>query len=171
MEFNLADLFESVADAVPDYEALVCGDRRLTYAALDERATRLAHALTARGVAAGDHIGLHLFNGTEYIEGMLAAYKIRAVPVNVNYRYVEDELRYLFDDADLKVVITEPDLFDRVEAVRANGQLPQLRHVMVRGDDYEGALAAASDERDFDPGRPTTCTSCTPAARPACPRA
>jgi len=147
MEFNLADLFESVADAVPEREALVAGERRLTYGHLDERATRLAHALTERGVGAGDHIGLHLHNGTEYIEGMLAAYKIRAVPVNVNYRYVEDELRYLFDDADLKVVITEPDLAGRVDTIR--DELPKLAGVIVRGDDYESVLAAASPERDF----------------------
>jgi 3-oxocholest-4-en-26-oate---CoA ligase len=152
MEFNLADLFESVADAVPAREAFVAGERRLTYAELDERATRLAHALAERGVGAGDHIGLHLHNGSEYIEGMLAAYKLRAVPVNVNYRYVEEELRYLFDDADLLVVITEPDLRERVDAIR--GSLPKLGSVIVRGDDYEAALASVSAERDFEPRSP-----------------
>ena len=88
MEYNLADLWEAVVDAVPDREALVCGERRLTYTAADERINRLAHALAGRGVQAGDHVGLYLYNGTEYLEGMLAAFKIRAVPVNVNYRYV-----------------------------------------------------------------------------------
>src|SRR5450759_5240355 len=76
MDFNLADLWEAVVDAVPDREALICGDRRLTYAAADERINRLAHALAARGVGAGDHVALYLYNGTEYLEGMLAAYKL-----------------------------------------------------------------------------------------------
>jgi len=103
--FNLADLFEMVCDAVPDREALVAGERRFTYRTLDERANRLAHHLASAGIGRGHHVGLQLLNGTEYVEGMLACFKIRAVPINVNYRYVEDELRYLFDDADLRAVI------------------------------------------------------------------
>ena len=98
MEYNLADLWEKIVDAVPEREALVADERRLTFAQADERATRLAHALAARGVGAGDHVALYLYNGTEYLEAMFAAFKIRAVPVNVNYRYVEDELRYLLDE-------------------------------------------------------------------------
>jgi 3-oxocholest-4-en-26-oate---CoA ligase len=86
--FNIADLFEAVADAVPDHEAVVCDGRRLTFAELDDRATRLAHALPGLGVRPGDHVGLHLYNGNEYLEAMLACFKLRAVPVNVNYRYV-----------------------------------------------------------------------------------
>ena len=80
MEYNLADLWEKVADTVPDREALVCGDRRLTYADAEDRMNRLAHSLAERGVGPGDHIALYLLNGTEYLEGMLAAYKIRAFP-------------------------------------------------------------------------------------------
>ncbi|MCI0856513.1 MAG: AMP-binding protein, partial [Chloroflexi bacterium] len=83
MEFNLADLFECVVDAVPEREALICEDTRLTYAELDKRANRLAHALTKAGVKEGDHIGLYQYNGIEYMEGVLAAFKIRAVPINV----------------------------------------------------------------------------------------
>jgi len=105
MEFNLADLWERVVDAAPDAEAMVCGARRLSFAQADERINRLAHHLQAAGVGAGDHVALYLYNSTEYLEGMLAAFKIRAVPVNVNYRYVEDELRYLLTDADVKAVV------------------------------------------------------------------
>ncbi|MDQ3148204.1 MAG: AMP-binding protein, partial [Actinomycetota bacterium] len=97
MTFNLADLWEAVADHVPERTALVCGERRVTYAELDDRATRLAHWFQQKGVGQGDFVGLQLLNGPEYVEAMLAAYKIRAVPVNVNYRYVADELRYLYD--------------------------------------------------------------------------
>src|SRR5687768_2541171 len=101
LTFNLADLWEAVADQVPERVAVVTPERRLTYGELEARANQLAAWLAAQGVGAGDHVGLHLYNGTEYLEGMLAAYKLRAVPVNVNYRYVEEELRYLFADADL----------------------------------------------------------------------
>src|SRR5260370_2691413 len=149
MEWNLANLFEAVADAVPEREALVCGDVRLTYAELDERATRLANALADRGVGPGDHVGLWLYNGNEYLEGMLAAFKLRAVPINVNYRYVADELRYLFVDADLKAVIHEPDFASLLDEIGA--ETPLLKSAITRGDDYESALATASPKREFGP--------------------
>ena len=101
MELNLADLFELVADEVPDATAMVSGERRLTYRDLDHRADRLAHHLAGVGVGAGERVGVQLANGTEYIEAMLACFKIRAVPVNVNYRYVTRELEYLYTDAGL----------------------------------------------------------------------
>src|SRR5919198_3415384 len=116
--YNLADLFEIVTDAVPDREAFVVGDRRLTYAQLDERANRLAHHLSEAGIGRDDHVGLQMVNGTEYVEGMLACFKIRAVPINVNYRYVEDELRHLFEDADLVVNITNERFAPALDAVR-----------------------------------------------------
>ncbi|MEX2394102.1 MAG: acyl-CoA synthetase [Actinomycetota bacterium] len=147
--FNLADLFELVADACGDREALIAGDRRLTYRELDERANRLAHHLQSLGVGHGDHVGLHLLNGTEYAEGMLACFKIRAVPINVNFRYVTDELKHLFDDADLVVNITNERFLERVEAIRDG--VPKLKHVIVVERSYEDALAAASPERGFGP--------------------
>jgi len=159
LAFNLADLFESVADAIPDREALVCGDRRLTYGQLDERANRIAHFLAGAGVQPGQHVGLYLFNGTEYVEAMLACLKIRAVPINVNYRYVEGELRYLFDDADLVGVVHQREFAPRLAAIR--DRLPLLQ-TLVYVDDASGAdveslgsvefgtaLAGASGERDF----------------------
>src|SRR5690348_11210772 len=105
MTFQLADLFEAVADADPDREVLVVGDRRLTYRDLDERANRLAHVLRAHGVGPGEAVGLQLANGSEYVEGMLAAFKLRAIPVNINYRYVERELRYLYEDSGIVALL------------------------------------------------------------------
>ena len=99
--FNIADLYELVADKVPSRAALICGSHRATFAELEQRANRLAHYLAARGVNAGDHVGLYLYNCNEYLEAMLACFKIRAVPINVNYRYVRDELLYIFDNADM----------------------------------------------------------------------
>ncbi len=164
MDFNLADLWERVVDTVPDAEALVCGERRLTYAAVDERANRLAHHLAGAGVGPGDHVALYLYNSIEYLEGMLAAFKIRAVPVNVNYRYVEDELRYLLDDADVTAIVFHREFSSKLAAVRDS--LPALQtFVMVDDDsprdetltdaiDYDAALAAASPARDFGPRSP-----------------
>ena len=144
---NLADLFEIAVDTCADRTALVAGDRRLTYAELEERANRLAHHLAEQGVGHNDFVGLQLVNGTEYVEGMLAAYKIRAVPVNVNYRYVEGELKYLYEDAGLVALIVHDQFAERAAAARTDG----LRHVLVVGDgaDYEDALAVASPDRDF----------------------
>jgi fatty-acyl-CoA synthase len=160
VEFNLADLWEAIADAIPDQEAMVCGERRLTYAAADERATRLAHHLATAGIGAGDHVALFLYNGTEYLEVMLAAFKLRAVPVNVNYRYGEEELRYLLADADARAIVFHRELAPIVDAVRDD--LPLLHTFVELADesdapslvdavDYDDALAAASPMRDFPP--------------------
>ena len=99
--FNIADLFESLAAALPDRTALVSGSVRATFAELDARADRLAAVLRGRGVGPGAHVGVHLWNGHEYVEAMLAALKLRAVPINLNYRYVAAELRNLCEGADL----------------------------------------------------------------------
>jgi acyl-CoA synthetase (AMP-forming)/AMP-acid ligase II len=146
MHFNIADLFESVADAIPQKEAVVCGGRRLSYAALDERATRLANHLATVGIGPGSHIGLFLYNGTEYLEAMLAAFKLRAVPININYRYVADELRYLLRNADVAALVYQPELAARVGAV---ADLPKLGTRIPVGEAYEAALAAASPARNF----------------------
>ena len=125
-QYNFADLFESIVDGLPDNEALVVdGTKRFTYAQLEKRVNRLAHVLQRVGVKAGEHVGLYLMNGNEYVEGMLAALKLRAVPINVNYRYVEDELRYLMSDADLVAVIHERQFAPRLAAIR--GGLPKLQ--------------------------------------------
>jgi acyl-CoA synthetase (AMP-forming)/AMP-acid ligase II len=108
--FQIADLFESIAAAVPERTALVSGTTRLTFAQLDERADRLAGVLRGKGVRPGDHVGLHLYNGHPFVEAMLALFKLRAVPINLNYRYVEAELRQLCADADLVGAFSEPDL-------------------------------------------------------------
>src|SRR5262249_26892766 len=97
--FNFADLFELAADKVPDRLAVVTEQRRATYPELEERANRLAHALQSLGIGPGDHVGVFATNSFEWVESMLAIYKIRARVVNVNFRYVEEELRYLFDNS------------------------------------------------------------------------
>ncbi|MEU4038014.1 acyl-CoA synthetase [Streptomyces collinus] len=162
MEYNLADLFESVVDVVPDREALVHLDhpgtgaeRRLTYAELDAAANRVAHHLIDSGIRPGEHLGLHLYNGVEYLQTVLGCLKARVVPVNVNYRYVEEELVYLYRDADLVALVFDGEFGDRVAA--ALPRAPKLRRLLRVGTAAEvpGAVpfteaeAAASPERGF----------------------
>jgi acyl-CoA synthetase (AMP-forming)/AMP-acid ligase II len=140
---NFADIFETVVATVPDQPALVVrssdGDEvRLSFAELDARANRLAHALASHGIGRGDHVGCHLHDGNQYVEATLAAFKLRAVPVNVNFRYVDDELTYLFDNADLKAVVTEPHLEDR--ALRAAATLDWPCPVVTADERYEALL-------------------------------
>jgi acyl-CoA synthetase (AMP-forming)/AMP-acid ligase II len=150
MAWNLADLIEHVVDSVPDRVALIVGDRAETYGELEENANRLAHHLAAQGVGRGDHVGIYAYNSHEFIESMFAAYKLRAVPINVNYRYVEAELRYLFDNADLVAIVHDEEYRDRINAVRDS--LPKLRHTIAIGtDEYSSALASGAPDRDFEP--------------------
>ena len=157
MTFNLADMFERVVDAVPDREVLVTPTCRLTFRELDARANQLAHHLSAAGIGTGDHVGLQLMNGSEYLEAMLAAFKLRAVPVNINYRFVETELAYLYENADLVALLYDERFAKRVDVARAGA--PTLRHLISVGRthdsplpgsvEYEAALRASSPARDF----------------------
>jgi acyl-CoA synthetase (AMP-forming)/AMP-acid ligase II len=161
MAWNIADLIEHAVDAVPDRVALIVADRSITYAELDADANRLAHHLAAQGVGPLDHVGVYGFNSIEFVETIFAAYKLRAVPINVNYRYVEAELRYLFDDADLVALVHDARFASQIGAVR--DALPRLRHLVAIDDGtgtdtsaigsvrYADALAGASAARDFAP--------------------
>jgi acyl-CoA synthetase (AMP-forming)/AMP-acid ligase II len=157
--FNIADMYEIVADKVPSRDALVCGEQRATFAELDERANRLAHYLASRGVGAGHHVGLYLYNCNEYLEGMLACFKLRAVPINVNYRYVQDELLYIFDNADMVACIHNREFSPHIAEVRdAAPDLKNLVYVEDGSDadtaaigsvEYQRAMEGQSAERDF----------------------
>jgi acyl-CoA synthetase (AMP-forming)/AMP-acid ligase II len=144
--FNLADIFELVAGAVPDREAVVCGATRLSFAALDERANRVASALAAeRNVGAGDHVALDLYNCSEYLETMLACFKLRAVPLNINYRYVAAELAPLLADADAVGVVCDERTEEAVRAAAADGMW-----VLRTGDTYETLVARGERDPTFE---------------------
>ncbi len=187
MEYNIADLFESVVDVVPDREALVYIDhpgtgaeRRLTYAELDAAANRIAHHLIDTGIRPGEHLGLHLYNGVEYLQTVLGCLKARVVPVNVNYRYVEEELVYLYRDADLVALVFDTEFTERVAAALPRAE--QLRHLVRVGArrPRRGRMCPPWPSRTpRPPGRPsagsphgrrTTSSSSTPVVRRGCPR-
>lgn len=158
MAFNIADLIEHSIDLVPDRTAVVCDGKRVTYAELEARANRLAHHLGANGVGRERNVGVYSLNSIEFIESMLAAYKLRAVPININYRYTADELKYIFDNADLVALVHQRRFAPLVAQVLPD--CPLLEHVVViedgsgeecTGVEYESALAASSAERDFEP--------------------
>jgi acyl-CoA synthetase (AMP-forming)/AMP-acid ligase II len=146
MALNFADLFEHAVDAFPERTALICKDTQVTFAALEERTNRLAHHLAGLGVGPGDHVGLYARNSIEAVETLLAACKLRAAAININYRYVENELQYMFADSDLTALV-----HDRALAPMVAKAAPALRGTVVIDDNYDAALQAASAARDFPP--------------------
>ncbi|WP_037604416.1 acyl-CoA synthetase [Streptacidiphilus rugosus] len=168
MEFNLADLFEQAVDHFPAREAISCASadgaavHRRSFAELDERANRLAHHLQETGLGPGDRIAVYALNCAEWVESLLAICKIRAVCVNVNYRYVTDELSYLLGMAEPTALIYQEHWADRVAEILPG--LPGLRHLIVIDDGspasglqavpYEKALASGGPQRDFAPRSP-----------------
>ena len=172
---NLAAVHEAIAAAIPEHECIVFRDRRLSWADVTERTRRLADVFRQHGLgcqrerpglanweSGQDHIGLYLTNGNEYLEGMLGAFKARAVPFNVNYRYVDEELEYLFENADAKAVVYHGGFAPTLARIRA--RLPQVRLWLQVDDgsgepllpgalDYEAALAEARPlpPRDLSP--------------------
>jgi fatty-acyl-CoA synthase len=156
-QFNLPDVFDTVAGVHPDRPCLVWGDRRPTFAEMADRSRRLAAYLVGRGLGrvtdratlAGhesgqDHLGIYLYNGNEYIESMLGAFRARVAPFNVNYRYVADELIYLLDNADCRALVYHEAFAPTLAAIR--DRLPGLE-VLVQVADGSGhdLLAGAVD--------------------------
>jgi fatty-acyl-CoA synthase len=169
MDFSLAQLHEAVAEVVPDRECVVFRDRRLSFGEVTDRTRRLANFLSDRGLglhreradlkpweSGQDHLALYLYNGNEYLEGMLGAYKARVAPFNVNYRYVEQELIYLLRDARARGILYAATFAPKLDKIRS--ELPDLEVLIQVADesgnpllpgavDYETALASSSADR------------------------
>ncbi len=157
--FNIADMFEMVADKVPEREALICGSYRTTYAEFDERSNQVAHFLSGKGIKAGDHVGLFMYNSGEYLEAMMACFKIRAVPINVNYRYLGDELSYIFTNADITACFHGREFISALGDIKA--KIPDVTTFISLEDgsgedlsilgsvDYAQAIEGQSKARGF----------------------
>ncbi|KRF14546.1 hypothetical protein ASH02_09480 [Nocardioides sp. Soil796] len=139
----MADLIEAMADAIPDRAAVRTIDRDWSFAEIDDRSTRLANHLVSLGIRPGDHVAVHSANRIEWVDAFYGCLKTRAVPININYKYLSDELAYLYDNADCVATLVEPAYVDAVRAL----DLPLLEHVIELGPAYDDALAAASTTR------------------------
>ncbi len=167
MTINLWALFEAVSDAVPEREAIIWRERRLTYADVRDQARRLAGVLAAHGIglrrergelanweSGQDMVGLYLLNGPEYLVGTLGSYAARAAAFNVNFRYVAGELAYLLDDAQAAALVYHARFAPVLAEVL--GQLDRRPLLLQVADesgeallpgalDYDEALAAAAE--------------------------
>ena len=168
-EFSLAEVHEAIAAFRPDADCLVFRDKRYSWAEITERTRRLANHLISQGLGvhteradlAGhesgqDHLAIYLHNGNEYLESMLGALKARVASLNVNYRYVAEELLYLLNDSQASAVVvhsaftpTLAEVIDELPKLRVILQVPdESGHPLLPGAVwYEDALAAASPER------------------------
>ena len=140
--WNFADVFEAIAAAAPDSPAQTCGDRRFTWSDFDNRADALAADLLAAGLGEQAKVAAYLYNGPEYLESYLAAFKAGLVPVNTNFRYGPEEIRYLFDNADAEAVVFHTSFVPLLEQVRE--RLPGVK-VWYGVDDGNPVPAWARD--------------------------
>jgi fatty-acyl-CoA synthase len=141
MQIHFANVWGAIADEVGDRIALIHGDEQVTWREYDERAARLAQAFLDLGLGPDSKVALYLYNGPEYVIAQYAAFKIRGVPINVNYRYTDNELLYLLDNSDAEVLFFHTSLGDRVERVMAKAdKVKAYIEVDDGGSHVEGAL-------------------------------
>ena len=163
---NLADVLEVVADAVPERVAIATIDRDYTYAEIDERSTRLANHLVSIGVRPGDHVAVHSANRIEWVDAFYGCFKARAVPININFRYLQEELAYLYDNADCVAAIVAPSTSRPWPASTSRR--------FARGSCWETSTTprwSRPRQNGCRAGSRTTSTCSTPAAPRATPRA
>jgi fatty-acyl-CoA synthase len=145
---NLASAWEAIADEVGDSTAVSVAGRHYSWTDFDDRAARLAGTMLEHGLGPDSKVALYLYNGNEYPEAQYAAFKVRGIPANVNYRYTGDELAYILENSDAEAIFFDHTLADRLEAVR--DRCPMLRlAVQVGGGEvpdwalgYEEAVSA-----------------------------
>ena len=163
---NLADIFEALADTIGERDAVVFEGTTLTFAELDARSNKAAHSLQSVGAEPGTHIAMHMRNSLEFLECLLGALKARAVPVNINYRYTEAELQYLYTNSGSQILVVDEEFTKLVANVLPN--CPDLKSILVIGEPGDELVEAAaahnvsvqrfadvnaqsSDARDFGP--------------------
>jgi 3-oxocholest-4-en-26-oate---CoA ligase len=132
---SVAAALRAAGEAAAERPAVVHGDRVRSHAELHGRASRVAAALADRGVRPGDVVAVALYNSPEYLETVLAAFLLGAVPVNINYRYREPELRYVLEYTEAVAIVHDESLAERVRNIA--GELPRLTAVLRVGDSYD----------------------------------
>jgi len=155
-DWNFAAVWDGIAGIVPDRDAVVCGDRRITWAQFAERAGRLAWFLqTEGGLEPGDRIAIDVTNRPEYLETFYAALKLGCVPVNVNFRYTADELGYLLDNSDAKALVHNPEFAATAQQAAERLRARPRPLLLELGDPYERAIATSAPAAGSTPRRPS----------------
>jgi fatty-acyl-CoA synthase len=153
MEKQFATIWESIADSIGDSPAVTQGTVTRTWSEYEQRAARIASALVDAGLQPQSKVGLYLYNSNEYLEAQFATFKFRGVPVNVNYRYLDEELLYLLDNSDAEALFFHSSLGDRV--ARVVDRLPKLKLLVEVSDDGEHHVVSAVPYNnlvaDYDP--------------------
>lgn len=150
MAVDFASAWESIADLIPDREALVCGDVRRTWFEYDDRAARLASLLQDHGIGHESKVGIYAHNSNEFLEAQYSIFKNRACPINVNYRYTSDELVYILDNSDSEALFYQAcyaariwEIRDRLKKVKLYVQIPDgTESLLDNSVDYEQAIKA-----------------------------
>lgn len=150
MEMHFATVWEAIADRTPDRPAITQGDCTRTWAEYDDRAARIAGAFAAAGLGHESKIGLFMYNSNEYMEAQFAALKLRGVPININYRYIDEELWYLLDNSDAEALVYHSSLADRVASVV--DRLPDLKVIIEVDDGGAGTVSVARPYEDVIAG-------------------
>ena len=157
LELHYATLWEALSDEIGDRDAIVHGSQRRTWSEYETRAARLASAFLDAGLGADSKIGMYLYNGNEYLETQFAGMKIRGVPINVNYRYLDDELLYLLDNSDAEALVFHTSLGDRVARVMERANKVRLWiEVDDGGESIPGAVQYESLIEGHDPAKRIT---------------
>lgn len=141
MEMHFATIWEAIADRIGPRPAITHGEVTRTWAEYDDRAARIAAAYAAAGLGPDSKVGLFMYNSNEYMEAQFAAMKLRGVPININYRYIDEELHYLLENSDAEALVFHSSLGDRVANVV--DRLPGLKLVIEVDDGNAGGVPGA----------------------------
>ncbi len=156
MEAQYASVWERNSDVIPDKIALICGDNEVTWKEYDDRAARLASLMTNSGLGDNSKVGLYLHNSNEYLEAQYSVFKIKGVPINVNYRYKEEELIYLLDNSDSEAVFFQSCYAEQIESIK--DKLPKIK-LYIQVDDGSGDVLSFA--QDYE----TAISECKPMER------
>ena len=143
MEAQYASVWERNSDAIPDKIALICGNNEVTWKDYDDRAARLASLLSEAGLGDDSKVGLYLHNSNEYLEAQYSVFKIKGVPINVNYRYKEEELVYLLDNSDSEAVFYQGCYAEQIKSIK--DKLPKVKLYIQVDDGTNEVLSFAKD--------------------------
>ena len=143
---NIATAWEAISDQIGDLTAIYSSENSESWEEFEKRSASLAKTFSEKGLKRDSKVAFYCYNGSEYLEGQFAAFKIRAIPANVNYRYLDDELAYILNNADAEALLFDSSLTERVDSVRS--RCPKLKVFLRIGEgpsedwitDYEDAV-------------------------------